>query len=303
VDMVKNAVSMGANVNTKLANSLLLCLKNIEGDSDTVHHLQVAIFLLEAGISMEYREEAARSASSSERKNIGSAYPSGQRQAVACVVFRNLLENHPTPEGCHHVPTDKVARSTKKAWSSLLFSQQYSDVVFVLKSNGNEDHNKKAQEEPQEQPRVILYAHRNILAASSPYFARYFRDWGATKEEFETSNSKAMMEIVLKFIYSGEVPPKEEAVVCATELLAVAGEYDIEDLQKLAEETLVEQLCLENVKDAFMLADLHNSETLKAACGDFVRKNACTAMFDDGILQLKEENPSLWKDLQRYVAI
>eukprot|EP00977_Amphora_coffeiformis_P001766 scaffold351_cov148-Amphora_coffeaeformis.AAC.11 len=77
----------------------------------------------------------------------------------------------------------------------------------------------------------------------------------------------------------------------------------MQDLQNLAEATLVEQLCVDNVKDAFLMADLYGSESLKSACGEFVRTNACQVMFHDGILRLKEEHPHLWQELRRYVDI
>ena len=85
--------------------------------------------------------------------------------------------------------------------------------------------------------------------------------------------------------------------------MAVGSQYEIKDLQTLAEATLVEQLCVDNVKDAYLMADLHGWKTLKSACGDFVRKNACEVMFHDGILQMKEDHPKLWQELRGYVGI
>ena len=269
-------------------------------------------------------------------------------------VFKFLIEKYPASSGGdsgfapNMISTDVVATSTKKAWSSLLFSELHSDVMFVFKNNNTitaatDNKKKKAQQRTTRRnskrgksnstndddddshndhdKKIVLYAHKNILAASSTYFYRCFHgEWGSsgrtggstgstddetpqqtTMKVFETSNSIEMMKVVLTFIYTGDVPSQNELDDIAGELLAVSGEYFIDDLQTLAVETLKRQLRVDTIRDIFGLANLHNSESLKRACGQFVQTHAAKVLFDDEFLKLKEDHYDLWMELHRYV--
>ena len=298
VQVVKDAIALGANVNTTQRNSLLLCLETIK-QQDCANFLswQVVSVLLEAGVSMEYRTEALSYGKQQVATLRNSEYEFQNKKGEAMALFVALIENFPPPTpNMGDLPTVLVACSTAKAWTSLLFSEKHSDIVFVFVG---ED---VASDESVGRQPSVLHAHRNVLAASSPYFSRYFdSEWGQ-RETFETSNSKSVMEVVLTFVYSGLVPSPKTLYDFAEELFSVAAEYEIDDLRELAEASLVRSLCLENFKTIFALGDIYGSESLKAACGDFVRKNARQLLFDEDISQLKQDNLTLWKELRYYVV-
>eukprot|EP00977_Amphora_coffeiformis_P001765 scaffold351_cov148-Amphora_coffeaeformis.AAC.10 len=200
-NVVDNAISMGVNVNTKLANTLVLCIQNITKNLyNCLDFLEIVIILLEAGISMEYREEGIKTATHSVRAKTESLFIDDKKAVQVLGIILTILNNAPPPKGRSHMPYKEIACSTAKAWERLLFSQQFSDITYVFEGD----------EKDEGEPIVRLHAHRNILAASSPYFARYFSQWGTDKKEFETSNSVEIMKTVLAFIYTGQIPNYDE---------------------------------------------------------------------------------------------
>ncbi|KAL3897369.1 MAG: hypothetical protein SGARI_006936 [Bacillariaceae sp.] len=195
-----------------------------------------------------------------------------------------MIENCPKKD---EFPMEIVAAKTKQAWSSLLFSETQSDCTIVFKTG--EKSGKK----------MTLHAHRNILAASSPYFKRYFEgaadgSWGGDVGVFETTNSMDVMKSVLSYMYVGELPTKEELAESAVDLLDVANQYEMQELAEYAASIIEQALCLDNVTEVFL--------DLKLACGAFIHASASHAMFDDRVLALRDEQPDLWKDLQGFVA-
>ncbi|KAL3919944.1 MAG: hypothetical protein SGARI_007070 [Bacillariaceae sp.] len=111
-----------------------------------------------------------------------------------------------------------------------------------------------------------------------------------------------VMKSVLSYMYIGELPTKEELVESAVDLLDVANQYEMQELAEYAASIIKQALCLDNVTDAFLVADLHSSEDLKLACGAFIHANASHAMFDESVCAFRDEQPDLWKDLQGFVA-
>jgi hypothetical protein len=84
----------------------------------------------------------------------------------------------------------------------------------------------------------VLHAHKNILAAASPYFSAAFEGpWGEQHADglWETSNSSGIMEVILSFIYTGAVTPVLQKVMDGWPqvMLAVASEYDLLELKAL----------------------------------------------------------------------
>jgi hypothetical protein len=136
-----------------------------------------------------------------------------------------------------------VPKSVTETWKALLFSEKFSDVKFKCQDG------------------TTFHAHKNILAAASPYFSAAFEGpWGEQHQDglWETSNSPAVMKAVLSFMYIGEVTP-DVVEQQSVEMLAVASEYDLSELQNLCEASCARSLDNDNVKSVLQLAHLHGS--------------------------------------------
>lgn len=166
---------------------------------------------------------------------------------------------------------------------ALLLSPSLSDVYFVCPDGS------------------VLYAHRNILAAKSPYFGTSFT--GAWREshsdgKWVTSNSSAVMEAILRYIYVGEIV-RDVLLGKTTELFYVAGEYQMEDLREICVQVLAHDLSAETIKDTLLLAYLHEVTPLKEACVKYIQGNALELGAANILGDLKEDERSakIWQDL------
>ena len=183
------------------------------------------------------------------------------------------------------VPVDK---SIVASWKSLLLSEDFSDVHFVCRDG------------------TTLHAHKCILAASSSYFAAYFRGpWGNDAAHADgrwvTSNSSCMMRAILTYIYTGMM---DEALVKSepAEMLSISSEYDLASLRSLSEAVCIRELNANNVKEMLQLAQLYDSASLKEACFKCVRTNAAEVLTDPAMMDLSTEDPQLWEELRAAIA-
>lgn len=296
--VVEEVIRMGANVDTTGSNCLSLCIEQISGGRETFQMFEIIQLLLKHNISKKRRLDAIKSARKRQRK-CELEYESDCNKKSALQTVISLIENAPFH---YEEPMELVPVSTKKALSSLLFSEKYSDVTFVFKTCVGKDGGESNSENHHLSHHNILHAHRSILAASSPYFDAYFGgEWGGENPVFETTNSLETMKVVLKYIYTGEVPPADCLIEYATELFKVASEYEVEGLIPLAANRITKNLTLENVKEVFHLSDVYNCKDLKRGCGIFVFRQSPQAMFHEDLCALKQEKPELWKELQSYV--
>lgn len=186
-----------------------------------------------------------------------------------------------------------VANSVLKTWENLVFSEKFSDVTFVCKSDTDD-----------EAPPMLLHAHMNVLAAASPYFSTYFGGpWAESHSDgrFETSNSEAVMRVVLRYIYTGRVNDSQLDLKVSS-IFRVAKEYDLPDLISLCEASLVRQLSETSIKDTLQLAHLHGSRRLKQSCFDFVRQNCANVLMNPSMMSLATEDAELWAELGKAIA-
>lgn len=183
-------------------------------------------------------------------------------------------------------PTARVACSVVTTWDSLCLSEKFSDVRFVC-SEGDGEHE------------VVLHAHKAVLAAASDYFSTLFTGpWadncvdGAVK----TSNSAHIMRAILTFVYTGRL---EEGLLDANAptLVGIASEYGLLALGKLAEQSCIRSLALDNVKGMLQLAHLHEASELKTACHLFVQRHAAAVLTNPEMMSLATEQPALWAEL------
>jgi hypothetical protein len=179
-----------------------------------------------------------------------------------------------------------VPKSVAETFKALLVSEKFSDVKFKCQDG------------------TTFHAHKNILAAASPYFSTAFEGpWGEQHQDglWETSNSPAVMSAVLSFIYIGAVTPDltEQQLL---EMLAVASEYSLPCLRELCEASCARSLSVNNVKIVLQLAHLHGSSRLKLLCFDFVEKNVAKVLTNPSMAALAAEDAELWAELTASIS-
>ena len=184
----------------------------------------------------------------------------------------------------------RVPKSTLTLWKGMLFSNRFSDIVFICDS---------FDDDTGETTAVRIPAHQNILAHASEYFDVLFSDrWREQHEDGElvTSNSVGIVRAMLRFIYTGSIDPQmlEED---ALNLLSVAGEYMLPALRKLAEQSCIRRLDASNVKQLLLLADVHGASVLKRSCFVYVKRNASAVLTNPAMMALAAENAELWQEL------
>lgn len=85
-------------------------------------------------------------------------------------------------------------------------------------------------------------------------------------------------------------------------LFAVASEYNLGPLKTLAEASCIRSLTTDNLKEVLMSSHVHDSETLKQACFDFVKMHSTSVLTNPSMIALMTEDPALWAELTQAVA-
>ncbi|TVU24150.1 hypothetical protein EJB05_26551, partial [Eragrostis curvula] len=147
-------------------------------------------------------------------------------------------------------------------------------------------------------------AHRLVLAARSPVLmAELFVQMKKNNmchiqmDDMEPRVLKAM----LHYIYNDSLleVEKEEALVMAQQLLAVADRYDLTRLKLICEDKLCNFIDTSTVVTALVLAKEHGCNGLKKACFEFLKLpgNLKAIMLSDGFQHLTSSWPSILKEL------
>ena len=131
--------------------------------------------------------------------------------------------------------------------ASYVGRKQSSDVTFLIE--GKE-----------------FYAHKIALTAHSEVFKSMFQ--GDYKEKDAVSipipNIRwPVFEAMIECMYVGSV---EVTTDIAQELLEVADQYMVDNLKKICEDAIAEQLSADNVSAAFDLAEAFDAQALATAC-------------------------------------
>lgn len=138
------------------------------------------------------------------------------------------------------------------SFETLLKEELFSDVKLVVDN----------QE---------FQVHRAILARLSPVFSNLFKQ-NLDKRVFNiTDVNPVIFKEVLRFIYTGKVEHIDEI---ANKILPVADTYEIKLLAELCEIALCRNLNDENALDTLTLADIFNSQYLKAQASNYIAANA-----------------------------
>ena len=172
------------------------------------------------------------------------------------------------------VPKSSSSEELVKHFEELFESKKFSDVTFNVRGQK-------------------LAAHKAILSARSPVFAAMFQH--PTKETLTGSVDvhdiePEVFKIMLRFIYTGQVVSKQMEEV-ATELLATADKYFLENLKHECENHLVQQMSPENCFKLLSLDCNNPAYYLKEKALDFLRKNPSKVMSLDSWKKSSKENP------------
>ena len=142
--------------------------------------------------------------------------------------------------------------------------------------------------------KACLKAHRNILSAASPYFYKALNS--NMKEKIEgvirlEETSKAIMEGVLDYIYTGYVPLSEDNVY---ELFAKADYFDLPALKSFLSNFILENLSLSNCVVAHYFASKYQWEQLMRGTRAYIQSNFLCVAETDGFLDLSCEQVKEW---------
>lgn len=146
-------------------------------------------------------------------------------------------------------------------------------------------------------------AHKSILASKSKVFAAMFVH--ETKEKL--SNHVQVDDIepdvfqeVLRFIYTGRLS-LETMDKMATDLLAAADKYLLDQLKTECEKHLIHRISPESCLDLLLLTDQHPASHLKKLALDFFRRFPTEVMGTDSWKQAKQDNLTWLCDLMQRV--
>ena len=139
-----------------------------------------------------------------------------------------------------------------------------------------------------------LKAHRNILSAASPFFYKALNS--NMKEKIEgvirlKETSKAIMEGVLDYIYTGYVSVSEENVY---ELFAKADYFDLPALKSFLSNFILENLSLSNCVVAYYFASKYQWEQLMTGTRAYILSNFLSVAETDDFLDLSCEQVKEW---------
>lgn len=138
-------------------------------------------------------------------------------------------------------------------YEKLFNNVKFSDFTLVTRDNAE------------------IPVHKNILSIRSPVFETMMetsmRESQSGKATIDDIGSHALMEF-LRFVYCGRVENIDEVAV---ELLYAATKYDIAGLKPLCVHSLMRNICVSNVIEVFMMADLHEEVELRLYCIDFIK--------------------------------
>ena len=139
-----------------------------------------------------------------------------------------------------------------------------------------------------------LKAHRNILSAASPFFYKALNS--NMKEKMEgvirlEETSKAIMEGVLDYIYTGYVPLSEDNVY---ELFAKADYFDLPALKSFLSNFILENLSLSNCIVAYYFASKYQWEQLVRGTMAYILLNFLSVAETEGFLDLSCEQVKEW---------
>jgi hypothetical protein len=151
------------------------------------------------------------------------------------------------------LPTRPVAEAASQTWARLFEDETFADVKIVC-SDG-----------------VLVRAHKCVLAAASERFQTLL----VTKQLAMPGTHSTDMVAILRYVYTGELPPVERREF---ELLDVAAEFGLAALEQLCIGHLERALSPARVREVLLWAERRQHARLRAAVHSFVRANAAAVL-------------------------
>ena len=137
-------------------------------------------------------------------------------------------------------------------------------------------------------------AHRNVLSAASPFFCKLLKsDMRENREgivRFEEI-SRAVMEDVLEFIYTGSVEVTQEN---SKDLIAAANYLLIPGLKKLSGRFLEQQMSKSNCISTCYFAEMYQCDELITNTRKFIHANFTSVAQLDEFLNLEAKEVERW---------
>lgn len=146
-----------------------------------------------------------------------------------------------------------------------------------------------------------INAHKVVLAARSPVFAKMFQHPMKENRENRVLISDMPDDVLremISFIYTGTVSLRDGAM--ARNLYIAADKYAVKDLKKLCSEVL-QKFCFDNVLDSLFLAHLYDDKTLKQSALDFIAMNYSQVKSSESWENFMKENKALAIEVLSFV--
>ena len=183
------------------------------------------------------------------------------------------------------LPTIAVVEPVAIAYEKLLFSEEFSDVQFICEDG------------------VTIPAHKNILAASSPYFKSVFN--GPWKENengiLNTPHPAHIVKEMLTLIYSGKTDSQLVRDV-PLPFISIASEFELPWLKALAEPYCILSLEASSLKTIWQAGRLYDSVPLRNACIKYTKMNSLVVLTESAMIDLKNEDSDSWQDFVEAVG-
>merc|ERR1712059_127017 len=139
--------------------------------------------------------------------------------------------------------------------------------------------------------------HKNILAGRSPVFdAMFTSDFKENKEskvDIMDLDGATVHDMIL-YIYSGKVTELKDK---AAGLLTAADKYDLKELKKMCEVSLMENINKDNVLDLLVLADLHGSNMVRVRGLEFIVDKGKDVMTKPGWWVKLKSHPQIMAEM------
>ena len=179
------------------------------------------------------------------------------------------------------IPSEKEQFQSRvlRDLSNLLQSSAFADVKFQV----------QGEEIP---------AHKSILVSRSTYFDKMFN---AGMQESEsgrveiTDLEPTTFKAVLRYLYGSVLEEKEFEPLA--KLIAAADKYGIDELKEICASALSDNLQVQDVIDALLLADMHNCQGLLRAAKTLFKAHSATVKEDQAKWKKLTERPNLMLQL------